>query len=246
MREVRQRKGIWFDPNLVDVFEDIAGDPNFWVGLGAADVEARVLALEPVQLVITIDDDYLDDVAAGFAKVVDSKSPYTSGHSDRVALFADMIAEAIGLSADRRRWLKRAALLHDIGKLGVSNQVLDKPGKLDDAEFDEIKRHPELGETILSRIAAFADLARIAATHHEKLDGTGYPRRLTAEHLPLETRIVTTADIFDALTADRPYRPAMPVSKALAIMSDMAGSAIDPVCLAALRRAVELLDRHAA
>jgi putative nucleotidyltransferase with HDIG domain len=246
MREVRQRKGIWFDPNLVDVFEDIAGDPNFWVGLGAADIEARVLALEPVQLVITIDDDYLDDVAAGFAKVVDSKSPYTSGHSDRVALFADMIAEAMGLSADRRRWLKRAALLHDIGKLGVSNQVLDKPGKLDDAEFDEIKRHPELGETILSRIAAFADLARIAATHHEKLDGTGYPRRLTAEHLPLETRIVTTADIFDALTADRPYRPAMPVSKALAIMSDMAGSAIDPVCLAALRRAVELLDRHAA
>ena len=246
MREVRQRKGIWFDPSLVDVFEDIAGDPNFWVGLGAADIEARVLALEPVQLVITIDDDYLDDVAAGFAKVVDSKSPYTSGHSDRVALFADMIAEAIGLSADRRRWLKRAALLHDIGKLGVSNQVLDKPGKLDDAEFDEIKRHPELGETILSRIAAFADLARIAATHHEKLDGTGYPRRLTAEHLPLETRIVTTADIFDALTADRPYRPAMPVSKALAIMSDMAGSAIDPVCLAALRRAVELLDRHAA
>lgn len=246
MREVRQRKGTWFDPNLVDVFEDIAGDPNFWVGLGAADIEARVLALEPVQLVITIDDDYLDDVAAGFAKVVDSKSPYTSGHSDRVALFADMIAEAMGLSADRRRWLKRAALLHDIGKLGVSNQVLDKPGKLDDAEFDEIKRHPELGETILSRIAAFADLARIAATHHEKLDGTGYPRRLTAEHLPLETRIVTTADIFDALTADRPYRPAMPVSKALAIMSDMAGSAIDPVCLAALRRAVELLDRHAA
>ena len=246
MREVRQRKGIWFDPNLVDVFEDIAGDPNFWVGLGAEDVEARVLALEPVQLVITIDDDYLDDVAAGFAKVVDSKSPYTSGHSDRVALFADMIAEAMGLSADRRRWLKRAALLHDIGKLGVSNQVLDKPGKLDDAEFDEIKRHPELGETILSRIAAFADLARVAATHHEKLDGTGYPRRLTAEQLPLETRIVTTADIFDALTADRPYRPAMPVSKALAIMSDMAGSAIDPVCLAALRRAVELLDRHAA
>lgn len=246
MREVRQRKGIWFDPNLVDVFEDIAGDPNFWVGLGAADIEARVLALEPVQLVITIDDDYLDDVAAGFAKVVDSKSPYTSGHSDRVALFADMIAEAMGLSADRRRWLKRAALLHDIGKLGVSNQVLDKPGKLDDAEFDEIKRHPELGETILSRIAAFADLARIAATHHEKLDGTGYPRRLTAEHLPLETRIVTTADIFDALTADRPYRPAMPVSKALAIMSEMVGSAIDPVCLAALRRAVELLDRHAA
>ena len=246
MREVRQRKGIWFDPHLVGVFEGVATDPNFWVGLGAEHIEARVLALEPVQLVITVDDDYLDDVAAGFAKVVDSKSPFTSGHSDRVALFADMIAEAMGLSPERRRWLKRAALLHDIGKLGVSNQVLDKPGKLDDAEFAEIKRHPELGETILLRIAAFADMARIAATHHEKLDGTGYPRQLTAEQLPLETRIVTTADIFDALTADRPYRSAMPIAKAFAIMSDMSGTAIDPACLDALRRAVELLDREAA
>lgn len=246
MRELRQRKGIWFDPQLVDVFETIASEPSFWVGLGSTDIEARVLALEPVQLVITVDDDYLDDVAAGFAKVVDSKSPFTSGHSDRVALFADMIAEAMGFSAERRRWLKRAALLHDIGKLGVSNQVLDKPGRLDDAEFDEIKRHPELGETILSRIAAFADLSRIAATHHEKLDGTGYPRRLTAAELPLETRIVTTADIFDALTADRPYRAAMPIAKAFGIMSGMVGTAIDPDCLAALRRAVDLLDRDAA
>ncbi len=246
MREVRQRKGIWFDPHLVEIFEEIAADPDFWVGLGAGDIELRVLSLEPVQRVITVDDDYLDDVAAAFAKVVDSKSPFTSGHSDRVALFTDMIAEVMSLPADRRRWLKRAALLHDIGKLGVSNQVLDKPGKLDEAEFAEIKRHPELGERILSRIAAFAELAQIAATHHEKLDGTGYPRRLTADRLPLETRIVTTADIFDALTADRPYRPAMPVAKAFAIMTDMVGTAIDPDCLAALRQAVDLLDREAA
>lgn len=246
MREIRQRRGDWFDPALVDLFEDIAGDPQFWVGLGAADIEARVLALEPVELVITLDDDYLDDVAAGFARVVDSKSPFTSGHSDRVALFTDMIAEAMDLSAENRRWLKRAALLHDIGKLGVSNQVLDKPGKLDDAEFAEIKRHPVLGEMILSRIAAFADLARIAATHHERLDGTGYPRGLTAEALPLETRIVTTADIFDALTADRPYRAAMPVSKAFEIMTGMLGTSLDPDCFAALQRAIELLDRQAA
>lgn len=245
MREVRQRKGAWFDPALVDIFETVASDPFFWSGLGSAGIEARVLALEPVQLVITVDDDYLDDVAAGFAKVVDSKSPYTSGHSDRVALFTDLIAEAMGLSDERRRWLRRAALLHDIGKLGVSNQVLDKPGKLDEDEWSEVKRHPELGETILSRIAAFADLARIAATHHEKLDGTGYPRGLVAADLPLETRIVTTADIFDALTAERPYRAAMPVGKALHIMSEMAGTAIDPQCLDALERAVARIDAEA-
>lgn len=246
MREIRQRKGDWFDPALVDLFEHIAGDPDFWVGLGSADIEARVLALEPVQHVATLDDDYLDDIAAGFAKVVDSKSPYTSGHSDRVALFSDMIAEAMGLSPDSRRWLKRAALLHDIGKLGVSNQVLDKPGRLDNAEFDEVKRHPVLGETILSRIAAFADMARVAATHHEKLDGTGYPRGLAAPDLPLETRIVTTADIFDALTADRPYRAAMPVAKAFEIMSGMVGTALDPACFAALQQAVDRIDREAA
>ncbi len=246
MREIRQRKGVWFDPALVEHFEDIAADPFFWSALAADDIEAPVLALEPVRLVITLDDDYLDDVAAGFAKVVDSKSPYTSGHSDRVALFTDLIAEAMGLSAERRRWLKRAALLHDIGKLGVSNQVLDKPGKLDDAEWTEIKRHPVLGETILSRIAAFADMARIAATHHEKLDGTGYPRGLKADDLPLETRIVTTADIFDALTAERPYRGPMPVGKALEIMTGMLDTAIDPACLAALRSAVERIDAEAA
>lgn len=242
MREIRRRKGDWFDPALVGEFEHVAEDPLFWVGLRADDIEARVLALEPVQMVITVDEDYLDDIAAGFAKVVDSKSPYTSGHSDRVALFADMIAEAMDFTPERRRWLKRAALLHDIGKLGVSNQVLDKPAKLDDAEFAEIKRHPLLGETILSRIAAFADMARIAAEHHERLDGKGYPRGLDASRLSLETRIVTTADIFDALTADRPYRPAMPVGQALDIMAGMLDTALDRDCFAALQRAVARMD----
>lgn len=245
MREIRRRKGDWFDPALVDEFEQVAADPAFWTGLRATDIEARVLALEPLQLVITLDEDYLDDIAAGFARVVDSKSPYTSGHSDRVALFADMIAEAMDLHPEHRRWLRRAALLHDIGKLGVSNQVLDKPGKLDEAEFAEIKRHPGQGEIILARIAAFADMAEIAARHHERLDGKGYPRGLGAADLSLETRIVTTADIFDALTADRPYRAAMPVGQALAIMDGMVGTAIDPDCLDALRRALERLDEPA-
>jgi HD-GYP domain-containing protein (c-di-GMP phosphodiesterase class II) len=103
-----------------------------------------------------------------------------------------------------------------------------------------------LGETILSQIAAFADMARVAATHHEKLDGTGYPRGLAAPDLPLETRIVTTADIFDALTADRPYRAAMPVAKAFEIMSGMVGTALDPDCFAALQQAVDRIDREAA
>jgi HD-GYP domain-containing protein (c-di-GMP phosphodiesterase class II) len=171
-----------------------------------------------------------------------SKSPYTSGHSERVTLFTDLIAEQMGFSNERRRWLKRAALLHDIGKLGVSNSILDKPGKLDADEWAAMKLHAAYSETILSRIAAFGDLAAIASAHHERLDGKGYPRGLKGDAIAGETRIITTADIFDALTADRPYRPAMPVTKALALMADMVGTAIDADCFAALRGALGRID----
>ena len=153
-----------------------------------------------------------------------------------------MIAEQFGFSEERRRWLKRAALLHDIGKLGVSNSILDKPGKLDPDEWEAMKLHAVYSETILSRIAAFGDLARIAAAHHERLDGKGYPRGLGGDEIALETRIITTADIFDALTAERPYRAAMPVSKALSIMLEMVGTAIDNDCFAALRQVLGSVD----
>ena len=120
----------------------------------------------------------------------------------------------MGLSDEERRWLKRAALLHDIGKLGVSNSILDKPGKLDADEWAAMQMHAAYSETILSRIDAFGDLAAIAGAHHERLDGKGYPRGLSGDQIARETRMITTADIFDALTADRPYRAAMPVTKA--------------------------------
>jgi HD-GYP domain-containing protein (c-di-GMP phosphodiesterase class II) len=159
-----------------------------------------------------------------------------------VTVFADLIAEKMGLSPERRRWLKRAALLHDIGKLGVSNSILDKPGKLDADEWAAMKMHAAYSETILLRITAFKELAPVAAAHHERLDGKGYPRGIKGDQIVLETRIITAADIFDALTADRPYRAAMPISKALAIMSESVGTAIDADCFDALQRAVSKLD----
>jgi putative nucleotidyltransferase with HDIG domain len=246
MREIRRRSGVWFDPALVAAFEQVAADPEFWAGLGARDVEQRVMALEPSRRMLTVDEDYLDDIAAAFAKVIDAKSPYTSGHSDRVALFTDMVAEELGVPAGDRRRLQRAALLHDIGKLGVSNQILDKPGKLDPLEWVEMKNHAAEGERILSHIAAFADLARVAGSHHERLDGTGYPRGLAGDALDRDTRIVAIADVFDALTADRPYRAAMPVAEAFAIMRADVGGKFDPDCFAALERAVARADRAAA
>lgn len=242
MKEVRQRSGRWFDPQLVQAFERVAKAGVFWSRLTAPDIAQAVLALEPTSHAVPVDDDYLDDIAAAFGQVVDSKSPYTSGHSVRVAFYADLIAEALGLSLARRRWLKRGALLHDVGKLGVSNSVLDKAGKLDAEEWEAIKLHPVYTETILSRINAFAELARVAAAHHERLDGRGYPRGLSAEAISIETRIITTADIFDAITADRPYRGPIPVPQALEMMAETVGSAIDKECFDGLKAALARLS----
>jgi HD-GYP domain-containing protein (c-di-GMP phosphodiesterase class II) len=242
IKEVRNRAGGWFDPRLVSAFERVAARPGFWGMLRSDGLQQAIFALEPARRSSIVDEDYLDDIAAAFARVIDSKSPYTSGHSERVTLFTDLIAEQMGLTGERRRWLKRAALLHDIGKLGVSNSILDKPGKLDPDEWAAMQMHAAHSEAILARIAAFSDLARIAGAHHERLDGKGYPRGLVADQIALETRIITTADIFDALTADRPYRAAMPITKAVSIMSDMVGTALDPDCFAALRRALQRID----
>ena len=241
-REILNRTDTWFDPLLSAAFERVAAKPEFWTTLRSEDLQMAIFALEPAQERSFVDDDYLDDIAAAFAEVIDSKSPYTSGHSERVTLFSDLIAKQLEFPSERRRWLKRAALLHDIGKLGVSNSVLDKPAKLDPDEWAAMQKHAELGEKILSRIGAFADLAVIAGAHHERLDGKGYPRGLKGDQISLDVRIVTVADIFDALTADRPYRAAMPVDKAFAIMSDMVDTAIDRTCFDALTSALKQVD----
>ena len=241
LKEARARVGQWFDPALVQAFEQAAQADAFWSVLGGAGIDEAVAKLQPPGggRQHALDDDYLDDIATAFGQVVDAKSPYTSGHSARVALYTDMIGEALGLSMERRRWLKRGALLHDVGKLGVSNSVLDKAGALDRAEWDAVKLHAEFTETILGRIGAFRELAAIAGAHHERLDGSGYPRGLAAEEIRIETRIITTADIFDAITASRPYRGAIPIPQALEMMQKTVGTALDPDCYDALVRAVE-------
>jgi HD-GYP domain-containing protein (c-di-GMP phosphodiesterase class II) len=241
MKEVRARSGQWFDPRLVAAMEQVALADAFWQTLGSPDVERAVVGLqaEALDQQHVLDDDYLDDIATAFGQVVDAKSPYTSGHSARVALYTDMIAESLGLSMERRRWLKRGALLHDVGKLGVSNSVLDKAGALDPEEWQAVKEHAYYTETILGSIGAFRELATIAGAHHERLDGTGYPRGLSGDEIAIETRIITTADIFDAITAERPYRGAIPIPQALEIMRKTVGTALDADCFEALVRAVE-------
>ena len=235
LEEARKRAGSWFDPEMVAALERAARKGGFWQGLGDSRLQERVTELEPHSRVIHIDEQRLDRIAEAFAQVVDAKSPYTYGHSTRVATYSDGVARAMGLADERCRWLRRGALLHDIGKLGVSNAVLDKPGKLDAEEWAEVQAHARYSEQILSRLGIFAELAFVAAAHHERLDGKGYPRGLAGAEISLETRIITVADVFDAITAARPYRGPIPVPEALAMMEEAADTALDRACLQALR-----------
>lgn len=236
--EVAKRRGSWLDPALVDGFLDLTAGPAFWESLGSWKIEEAFFALEPAAHRVVVDDDYLDDIAIAFGQVIDAKSPWTGGHSERVSLFADLVAQQLGFGADSRRVLRRAAMLHDVGKLGVSNRILDKPGRLDPDEWAAMQNHASLTTNILNRIGVMRDMAMIAGSHHERLDGRGYPIGLTAPMISMETRIITTADFFDALTADRPYRGALSVENALNIMEAEVGRAVDPGCFAALKTVV--------
>jgi putative nucleotidyltransferase with HDIG domain len=219
----RDRRGTWFDPALVDALCAVEDDHRFWASLD----QPRVATLEPEDRLLLADDDGLDRIAHAFAGIVDAKTPYTARHSEGVAEIAVSLAATLGFDALDQRRIRRAGLLHDIGKLGVSNRILDKPGKLDADEWAAVRRHPNWTLEILQRIPAFADLAEVAANHHEKLDGSGYGRGLKGGDLTLPARILVVADIAEALTADRPYRGTLAIEKVLEIMGGDVPHALD-------------------
>lgn len=235
----KARRKQWFDPALVDVFLSLAREGSLWRDLWAPDLSAVVSRLEPEDQVIRITSERLDLVAQAFAQIIDAKSPFTYTHSEGVTEAAVAMARHMGFEDGAIRDLKRAALLHDIGKLGVSNSILDKPGRLTDAEFAEVEKHPCQTYEILSRVSAFQPIAQTAANHHEKLDGTGYHRGVTGEELDLPSRILTVADMFDALSKDRPYRAAMPTEKVLSILSAESGHKLCPESVAVLKDLVQ-------
>jgi HD-GYP domain-containing protein (c-di-GMP phosphodiesterase class II) len=167
------------------------------------------------------------------------KDAYTEEHTRRVALRAVQVGEELGLPAGRLRALAAGGLLHDIGKLSVPDDILKKPGPLDDGEYELIKRHPEHGRRLLRELGGYGDcILRLVQDHHERLDGSGYPQGLTGADLDLDTRILAVCDVYDALISNRVYRAAWSTDRALALLFEQAGSAFDRRCVEALARIV--------
>ena len=234
----RSRSKRWFDPELVRALEATRTDRAFWdsveEGTGSLGPDVGVAEFEPADRRLVADPSTLDRVAMAFAKVVDAKSPYTYRHSEGVADIAVGVGSVMGFSSEELRDLRRTALLHDVGKLGVSNLILDKQGPLVDAEWDAMKRHPEYTKLILERVPTFVTLAEVAASHHERVDGSGYHRGLAGDELSPAARVLAVADRCEALSADRPYRAALEPDQVRAIMAADSGSAICPDACAAL------------
>lgn len=229
-----QRRGRWFDPALVDALESFAGDNDFWARVLGRSPERHLGALEPEDQILLADEARLDDIARAFARVIDAKSPFTYLHSERVAELAVTIGRRLHFRETEIRDLRRAGLLHDIGKLGVSTLILDKPDRLTERERAEIRVHPAYTQRILERVAAFAGIVEVASAHHERLDGKGYHLGLPAERLSPMSRALAVADVYEALTAERPYRRGLPGNEAVAILRGLSGTALCTASVEAL------------
>jgi len=221
----RERRGRWFDPRVVAALEALLADRAFWRAIAAApaELERQVAAHEPPDRVRVATVAEIDRLVAAFAGIIDAKSPYTFHHSERVAALSVRLGSALGLPGGELQRLRHAALLHDIGKLALPNRILDHPGRLSANDVARVREHPRHAARILGRVPVLSEVAATAAAHHERLDGSGYPDGLRGELLDRPTRILAVADVFDALSADRPYRPALSHTEALAVVQHDAG-----------------------
>jgi diguanylate cyclase (GGDEF)-like protein len=186
------------------------------------------------------DSSHLDAVIL-LSETLDLRDISTSAHSQTVARYASMIADELGLDAGRKERIRLAGMVHDLGKIGVPDHVLLKPGSLTAGEWQQMQRHPEIGAQILNS-ASLHDLASWVLAHHERPDGTGYPSRLSGDAVPLEARVLSVADAYEAMTSNRPYRAAMPAHAARDELLRHRGTQFDPTAVDALIRALDLAD----
>lgn len=184
-------------------------------------------ALENAELHDELQQLLIDSITA-LANAIDARDPYTRGHSERVTEYSVMLGEKMGFAPDEIERLRYAALLHDIGKIRIPDHILNKPGRLDDTEYEEMKRHPVYGVGIMLPVRAFRPLLPYMLHHHERFDGMGYPDRKMADEIPLAARIICVADCFDAMTSDRPYRKGLAVEVAIEELQKNKGTQFDP------------------
>jgi putative nucleotidyltransferase with HDIG domain len=186
-----------------------------------------LLARYSFKLYIEMRNLYLSTIQA-LNKTVEAKDPYTSGHANRVEKFAVELAKAYHLPFESIQNLKTASILHDIGKIGIHDEILNKASRLTQEEYQEIMRHPAIGAEIISKVNFLSDITTIVKHHHERYDGKGYPDGLSGEDIPIEAAILTIADSYDAMTSDRPYRTAMTPEEALSELQKNAGTQFHP------------------
>ena len=185
------------------------------------------MAIDNARVYSDLEGHFLGTITA-LAAAVDAKDPYTFGHSSGVTDHTIAIAEGLGLTEHEKETLRKAAILHDIGKIGIPGSILNKPDKLTREEFETMAQHTIIGERIISRIDYLVPIARTIRSAHERWDGAGYPDGFAGEDIPLAARILLVCDAFDAMTTDRPYRKALPTDTALAELSANAGTQFDP------------------
>jgi HD-GYP domain-containing protein (c-di-GMP phosphodiesterase class II) len=236
------RSGHAYDPAVVDV---VVGGGERWLAEIGDDPCAGVLDAEPAP-VLTIDADDLDGALAAMAYFADLKSPFLRGHSTGVATLVVAAATAAGLSAADAATVGRAALVHDVGRVGVPSGVWDRPGPLSAEQWERVRLHPYLTDRVLHRCALLAPFANLAARHHERADGSGYHRGATADHLVLSARLLAAADAYHAMTEDRPHRLALtPAAAASQLLDDVAAGRFGRIEVDAVLSAAGQASRRA-
>jgi len=210
---------------LAETFNSMTDDlERFVADLKKAAEENRTLFLSSIQML---------------AGAVDEKDPYTKGHSDRVTRYSVLLATEMGLATEEIEKIRISAQLHDVGKIGIEDRILKKPGALTPEEFDIMKTHTTKGAAILRPVEALRDMLPGIELHHESLDGRGYPHGLKGDQLPLMPRIIMVADTFDAMTTNRPYQAAMDPEYVVRIINSLANTKFDPHVVAAMTRVFE-------
>ena len=238
--EINKRFGTIFLPELKDTFQKLASTPEFWEKI-SDDSFYDLLLMSLNDSTCVIDDASLEALAELFSRIVDYKSEWTMNHSKSVSLLADHIARLYGLDEKKCFSLRIAGYLHDIGKIAIPIEVLDKPGKLDTDEYKTIKMHATYSSLILSRIPALGDIAKWAMLHHEKHDKSGYPLGKGASDFTVEMDILAFADIFAALAENRPYRSALTKEKIVELLRSFTPDLLDVSVFDVIEKNIEFL-----